>query len=197
MIDWLNNLDHAWTLAINSVGAAGGLDGVARFFSKVQVWYPLYAVVLALIYWRIGWKKGIVATLALVLCVLGCDQGANFFKDVVFMRLRPCFDEWMIANGVHVIDHYPDGYFYGFFSGHASNCFGFALLSSLLLSQDKRVNYWWYKVVIFIWAALVALSRIICGKHFLGDILVGAIFGLAVAYIIFLLYKFVCKKLAI
>lgn len=191
MLEFLNTLDHSWTLAINSLGADGSLDAVARLFSKIQIWFPLYIAVAITFFARLGWKKGLIALGAMFLCVVLCDQGANLFKDHVFMRLRPCFDEAMLAGGLHVIDHYPGGYFYGFFSGHAANCFGFATLSSLISTQDKKQGGAWkaYRIAIHVWAFCVALSRIICGKHFLGDVTVGALFGIGVAYLLFLCFK--------
>lgn len=194
MIDFLNSLDHSLTLAINSIGAGGGLDSIARFFSRVQVWFPMYLLIAGHMFYKLGWKRGLTALGALILCVVACDQGANLFKDHVFMRLRPCFDEAMMAAGLHVVDHYPGGYFYGFFSGHAANCFGFALLSRLIYTQDKSHKYHIYGALIFIWATLVSLSRIICGKHFLGDVFVGAIFGCLVAWVIYLGFKAIISR---
>ena len=40
-----------------------------------------------------------------------------------------------------------------------------------------------------VWAALVSLSRVFLGRHFLGDILVGAAVGLLLGYLFALIYR--------
>ena len=147
----LHELDRQVTLFINSYHC-GWSDAVMQFFSHVQIWFPMYAVVAVLFFWRLGWKKGLVVLLSCVLCLVLCDQLANLFKD-----------------GIAGL--------YGFFSGHASNAFGFAVCSSMGLRNDIRQKYAGYSVWIFFWAFMVSISRIFVGKHYFGDVLVGIIFG--------------------
>jgi undecaprenyl-diphosphatase len=42
---------------------------------------------------------------------------------------------------------------------------------------DKRLKYRGYASWMYFWAAMVAISRVFVGKHYLGDILAGAIIG--------------------
>jgi membrane-associated phospholipid phosphatase len=70
--------------------------------------------------------------------------------------------------------------FFGFFSGHASNAFGFAVCSWLCFRlNDRTYKYKVYGWCVFLWAFLVSLSRIMMAAHFFGDVLVGTFFGLA------------------
>lgn len=171
----LHELDRQVTLFINSYHC-GWSDAVMQFFSHVQIWFPMYAVVAVLFFWRLGWKKGLVVLLSCVLCLVLCDQLANLCKDGI-ARLRPCHDETTKAMGLYIVEGSAGGGLYGFFSGHASNAFGFAVCSSMGLRNDIRQKYAGYSVWIFFWAFMVSISRIFVGKHYFGDVLVGIIFG--------------------
>lgn len=159
---WLNNLHTAPT------------DAVMQFFSIIPVWFPMYALIAALLFWRLGWKKGLAALIAMILVVVCCDQFANLIKNTV-CRLRPLKDPYMLEHGLRVLE--GGGGMYGFFSGHASNSFGFAVGSFLLLRQERRLKWRGYASWIFFWAFMVSISRIFVGKHYLGDVLVGAMAG--------------------
>jgi len=176
MIDSLQSLDKQITLTLNSLHFEAG-DHFWQFFSLKETWYPLYAAVLIAIIWRQGWKKGLTMVLTMVLTIVACDQIANLVKDSV-CRLRPCYDSYMLRQGLHVLEGRA-GYF-GFFSGHAANAFGFAAASSICLEADKNHRYDAYQWFIFIWALLIGLSRIFAGKHYFGDVLVGAIVGFCI-----------------
>ncbi len=171
-------LDQQITLAINSLHSEF-TDSIWLFFSKVPVWFPLYAIVVGCLFWRLGWKKALVFVLALGLTILCCDQLANLAKDG-FGRLRPCNDPYMVENGLHILKH-PKSC--GFFSGHAANSFGFACCSIVALTSDKRLKYRGYAVFILLWALLVSLSRVFVSAHFFGDILVGGIVGSIIGYL--------------
>lgn len=186
-LEQLEMLDKEATLAINTSGGAF-TDAVMPVFSQVKVWIPLYIVVLGIVIYRMGWKAGLIVTLALVLNVVCADQLANIVKHAA-ARLRPCLDPWMTAHGVRVLE---GGGGCGFYSGHAANVFSFAMCSMLCLSfirsrkgamgressRNRKIFLGIYGSVIFLWAAAVSISRVYCGKHFLGDITVGAFSGL-------------------
>lgn len=183
-------LDQQLTLWINSLGTEW-LDGVWKFLSNARVWFPFYAVVMAFLVWRLGWKKGLISVAALFLTVFLTDQLSGLVKDSV-QRLRPCYDAWMIDHGVRsaLKPRSP----YGFFSSHAANTFGFAILSILSFRQDRKHTYHIYGWCVMIWATLVSLSRVMLAAHFVGDILVGAVFGLVLGAAIAGLVRFVIVK---
>ncbi len=164
--------DRAVTLAINSLHTSL-TDSLWTFFSAKAVWIPLYVAIAALIIWRLGWKRGLIFIVAAALTFLCCDQISRLCKEAV-ARVRPCLDSSMLASGLHVVLR---GGHYGFFSSHAANTFGLACSTYIALRTDKRQKYRGYGAFIFIWAALVSLSRVFVGMHFFGDILVGAAVG--------------------
>lgn len=178
MIDYLNNLDHNITLFINSLYSPI-TDRFWLFMSDRYIWIILYALIIFMMFKRLGWKKALIVILAVVLSVVICDQLSNFVKNLV-QRLRPCYDESMIEKGLHIIE--DKGGLYGFFSGHAVNSFALAVCSWIGFKNDRRNNYKYYGMFMMIWAFLVSISRVFVAKHFFGDILVGAIIGIAIGY---------------
>ena len=188
MID-IVQIDQAVTLWINRLDIPA-LYPLWLALSDNKIWFPAYAIVMGFIIWKLGWKKGILVSLSLILCVVLTDQLSGIVK-AGFTRLRPCYNIWMLENGV-IMPYGQTGHLYGFFSSHAANVFGFAAATTLGLSLNgKPVKAFNYGV--FIWAALVSLSRIMMAAHFLGDVLVGTLFGLImgtiVAYLTHLLIK--------
>ena len=179
-MEGLVQLDQQITLWINQHNPSA-LNGVWHFMSGVKEWIPLYVLMIGVVIWRLGWKKGLAVILTIIVGVVLTDQIANLFKNG-FMRLRPCRDPWMIAHGVLCPDGVLSG-LYGFFSGHASNAFGFAAGTwAGLQLNDRSHRYGLYGCFIILWAALVSLSRVMLAAHYLGDILVGSIFGLCLGY---------------
>lgn len=191
ILDELQDLDARITLALNGLHFEAG-DHFWQFFSMQEVWYPMYAAVIFLMIRRLGWKKGLTMVLAMVLTVVACDQVANLVKDSV-CRLRPCYNTAMVDSGLNILEN--KGGYYGFFSGHAANAFGFAAASSICFEEDGNHRYDLYQWLIFFWAALVSLSRIFVGKHYFGDVVAGAIAGLAFGCAIALAFRwFVTKR---
>ena len=189
---WQNvhHLDQQITLTINSWNSAF-TDPIWTFLSLKLVWAPLYAAIIALMIWKLGWKKGLIVVGGVLLTIGFCDQFANLIKHAT-ARIRPVNDEWMVANGLNILEW---GGGYSFFSAHAANSFGIAGSSWLgfknclignssldattgrcKISNKQICKY--YAWVMFTWAALVGISRIFVGKHYLGDVIVGTIVGI-------------------
>lgn len=188
--DTIVRADQAATLWINGFHAPWS-DAFWLFCSQVEVWIPLYVVVAYVLFRRLGWKRALIALAAIALTTLCCDQGANLFKNWI-CRLRPSHDAWMLANGLYLPG--DAGGMYGFFSGHAANTFGFAAVTYGIFRSDEGHSYRAYGWGIFLWAVLVSLSRVFIGRHFLGDILVGAAVGLLLGYLFALLYRRVAAR---
>jgi undecaprenyl-diphosphatase len=185
---WQNvhQLDQQITLTINSWNSAF-TDPIWTFLSLKLVWAPLYAAIIALMIWKLGWKKGLIVVGGVLLTIGFCDQFANLIKHAT-ARIRPVNDEWMVAHGLNILEW---GGGFSFFSAHAANSFGiagsswFGLKNCLIgsqntcrcrLSNENLCKY--YAWIMFTWASLVAISRIFVGKHYLGDVIVGTIVGI-------------------
>ena len=174
----LERLDQDITLTMNSWNSEI-TDSIWIFFSDIPVWIPLYILIAGFAIWKLGWKKGCLAIAAALLTFTFCDQFSNFIKALT-ERLRPLHDPYMLNNGLHILEH---GGKYGFFSAHAANAFGLATSTLIALKLDRIHRYRGYATFMYIWASLVALSRIVVGKHFLGDVIVGISVGLTAGII--------------
>ena len=194
----VHHLDQQLTLAINSWNSA--VTGpIWAFLSMKLVWIPLYAAILALIVWKLGWKKGGILILGTVLTIVFCDQFANLIK-YSGARIRPLHDEYMVSHGLNILEL---GGGYSFFSAHAANSFGLAGctwlgLKTCLKDSPDPVNakiVKWYGWFMFTWASLVAISRIFVGKHYLGDVIVGTIAGLIIGCSLGIAVSMINRKL--
>ena len=176
----VHHIDQLVTLEINSWDSPI-TDPIWQFFSDKLVWAPMYAAIIALLIWKLGWKKGLLVLAGALLTFGFCDQFSNLIKHAV-ERIRPLHDEFMVSNGLNILEK---GGGYSFFSAHSANSFGLAFSTFLgmklcLRDSGSSITPKWlkaYGVWMFFWATMVAVSRIFVGKHYLGDVIVGIIVG--------------------
>lgn len=176
----VHQLDQQVTLAINSWHSTF-TDPIWQFFSDKIVWIPMYVAIIALLIWKLGWKKGLMVIAAAGLTFGFCDQFSNIIKHAVG-RIRPLKDEFMLAQGLHILEN---GGGYSFFSAHAANAFGLACSTFFGMRGCLKSRPCWlkaYGIWMFFWAAIVSISRIFVGKHYLGDVLVGTLVGVLAGY---------------
>lgn len=174
----IHQLDQRITLEINSWDSPV-TDRIWQFFSDIPVWIPMYVLIVAGLIWRLGWKKGLIMTLAATATFGFLDQFSNLVKDLV-CRVRPMNDAFMLENGLNILEKVSRSF--SFFSAHSANSFGLATCTLIGFRLDKRLKYNGYATWMYFWASMVALSRVFVGKHYLGDILVGAIIGAAAGF---------------
>lgn len=191
-LDQLIQWDQQATLWLNNLGNATW-DPFWLMMSDTKFWYPAYGIVMVFLLKELGWKKGLAVTVSLILMVVFIDQSCNAFK-AGFERLRPCYNSWMIAHGVR-LPYGVTGHLFGFFSAHAANTFGFACTSYLGFRLNNPGNkYRIYGLGVFVWAILVSGSRIMMAAHFLGDVLTGTCYGMAVGTAIACLAHYLIVK---
>lgn len=154
-------------------------DQVMYLVSGKWEWIPLYAVILGFIIYRFRWKAvWVLLTVALMITL--SDQLSNLLKSNV-MRPRPCKDP-EIGHLVHLVKDHCGGA-YGFVSAHAANSFALTTFVSLLYRRR------WIIAGMVCWATLVSYSRVYLGVHYPGDILGGALLGVLVAWLLFLILR--------
>lgn len=171
LIDTLKLWDTNLFLFLNGLHAPF-FDGFMFAVSEKLTWILLYISVLFVLIkcWK---KEAIWLIIALILCIVISDQVSSGLIKHLVERPRPSHAE-DLKGLVHLVNSYSGGK-YGFVSSHASNAFGFALLSSLIF---KRKLYTWF---IFSWAVITAYSRVYLGVHYPLDILGGIIVGVLAA----------------
>ncbi len=179
-MDWqaIHHLDQKVTLEMNS-WSSEITDVIWKFFSDIPVWIPMYVIIVGCIFWRLGWKKGLIMTLAAAATFGFCDQFSNLIKDLV-ERVRPLNDPYMLEHGLNILEGKSSSF--SFFSAHSANAFGLATSTLIGFRLDKRLRYRGYAAWMYTWATLVALSRVFVGKHYLGDIIAGAAIGVLAGY---------------
>ena len=192
----IHQFDQGVSLEINSWDSPV-TDSIWQFFSSVPAWIPMYLLIAVLLIWKLGWKHGLIVVLAAGLTFGFCDQVSNLVKEAVG-RIRPLNDAFMLGNGLNVLEKGSTSF--SFFSAHAANAFGlstctYIALSRLIAGPSSAKPKWLkaYGIWMFIWAPLVAISRVFVGKHYLGDVLVGALIGAAAGYVFGRIASRVCK----
>lgn len=160
-------------------------DYSMTLFTLTPTWLLFYATIVLIIIKKHG-KKSLFIFAAIALMILCADQFSGILKHTV-QRLRPSNDP-SLSMFVHIF--FKKGGEFGFVSAHAANTFAMATFTSLLFRNLK------YSIYIFIWAIIISYSRIYLGVHYPGDVLCGAILGIAVAIGIFKLMNYSESRLS-
>ena len=184
MLDRLINIDQQITIALNGSDSLF-LDGIAQSATATITWLPLALVLAYVIIRNNNWRNILFTMLALGICVLIADQVASGICKPLFQRFRPAQDPSLI-HLIDVVDGYRGG-LYGFFSSHSANTFSLAIFVSLLI-RHKALT-----LSLLSWAILNCWTRVYLGVHFIGDLLVGFLFGSFVGFLVYVLYRKVCK----
>ena len=135
-----------------------------------------------------GGKRGRTAALLVVLVLVCSDQLSSFVIKPLVQRPRPCHavEGVPVVENVHLLVGCGGGK--SFPSSHAVNNFAVATLFAFFY---RRARIWLY-----LWAFLVAFSRVAVGVHFPLDILAGALIGSGIALAVFWLWKLAGRTIA-
>ena len=186
MLEKILDLDSYLFLYLNNLGSQY-YDNFWIFLSRTEANVMFYLVVLIAYIYSINNKKRTKTLFRLIIIIIILitisDQTSNLFKDS-FQRHRPCYNE-LISDSLRLVKDSCGGR-YGFFSAHASNSFSLAIFFGLLLRSSNRLL-----ILLFaIYAFLISYSRIYLGVHYPIDILVGTIFGIINAIVLYKIYLY-------
>lgn len=176
MIEYLKSIDTELFLFLNGNHNAF-FDSIMYWLSDKLIWIPMYLLIIFLIIRRYK-MQGVIMVLFIILTIAFCDQTASGLLKNTVQRLRPSHDP-ALMNLVHLSKAGPGG-LYGYASSHAANVFGLATFLFFALDEKFRYLKYW----LFIWAALVAYSRIYNGVHYPGDVITGIVIGIGYGYLL-------------
>lgn len=185
MLEFITNIDTQLTLFLNGSDSEM-LDAIAVTATKTSTWIPLGILLLYVLMRMKNWKNALLVILCVAIAITLADQMASgIFKPLV-ARLRPSHTP-ELQGVIDLVGDYRGGR-YGFFSSHAANTCAVAVFLSLLFR--KRV----FTVAICSWAMVNSWTRLYLGVHYVGDIMVGLIWGALVGWMVFRLYRFLTLK---
>ena len=190
MLENLQNIDRAVTVAINGLHSEI-LDNVMIFLSNKYALIPVYVMMLLYILgrktFRIRRREFFNSWLMVFMIVLAClaaffivDKTGHDIIKPYFQRLRPGYD-FYIWDLVRTPD--GKGGAYSFISNHAGNLAGLAMVSSLFVKRKM------FTFLMFLLTAAVCYSRIYLARHFLGDVLGGAVYGIIIGLVVYLIFS--------
>lgn len=156
-------MDQSLTLTLNQLTAGRFM----LFVTEPESWYIPIALLCGVLL-ALDRKKGLVAIMAAVVAVgIGDALGGHLLKPL-FGRLRPCHT----MEGLTVLAGCTKSF--SFPSNHAINSAAFAVALGLFYRKFLYVG--------LPLAALVALSRVGVGVHYLSDVVAGSLLGGAIGY---------------
>lgn len=163
------------------------LDALMYSISNPIVWTPVLCMLVYYLLVRNDWREGLLLILCLGLCIITIHLVGNVWAKPYFARIRPTLQPGLMEH-LHLVYGYT-ARSYSFFSGHAANFVGSATL--LILAVRRR----WHTAVVYTLVALVAYSRLYQGVHYVSDVVVGAIVGAMLGYMIYRLYAWLRLRL--
>jgi len=162
----LQALDRGAFLVINGTLQNPLFDLAMPALSNKWLGFLLAGLLIPLLLTRYGRRAVPVLGLA-VLAVALSDLGANTLKHLI-QRIRPCH----VITEVHLLAGCTRSF--AMPSNHAANMF--ALAGALWVGLPA------WRLPAFLLAAAVGYSRVYLGVHYVSDVIVGAICGLALGW---------------
>jgi undecaprenyl-diphosphatase len=181
MLSTLIYIDHAvFYFFYNFSGKSQAVDALIIFCGE----YLIFLVVL-FVFWhayRMYIKNGKKAFLPYVEAVISVAIGNGLVIYLIrhfYERVRP-FTALILSHNLITDTSYS------FPSGHT--IFMFALATSIFFYDRK---FGWF---LFVLGAIIGLGRVAGGVHYPSDIVGGAVLGIAVGWLVYLVSKKVLKK---
>jgi len=156
------------------------LDWILPYWRDKQFWFPLYLALTAWIVYRFR-VKGIYLLLTLFLTVGLADTVSSKVLKKTVKRVRPCNDPALKDDVILLVGC---GKAYSFTSSHATNHFALGTFLAMTLGLYYRRWRW----LAYAWAGSIAFAQVYVGVHYPLDVIIGAMLGFMIAYLIKSLY---------
>ena len=144
------------------------------FITDADNWVlPILLLILYLGFFR--GKKGKVALCLLIISLSLNDSICSQLLKPIFERVRPSH---ISIEGLNLL--VSKGGKWSMPSNHASNMFSLAIILSYFYDR--------FKIPLFLLAIMIAISRVYVGVHYPGDVIVGALVGYSISWIVITLW---------
>jgi len=174
MIGFLDIIDKKILIWIHKYSSNSIFDSLMPFITNENNWIFFITLLIFFLAFRSG-KKGKIALVILILSLSATDMICAQILKPYFERLRPSH---LNLEGLNLL--ISKGGKWSLPSNHAANIFSFAVILSYFYNR--------YKYPLFGIAFLISFSRVYVGVHYFGDILLGAIVGYCISWILLTLW---------
>ena len=175
---WLDDLDHrgqtARTWAIDDRGLRGVLLVIEDLFAVVGM--TVYTCVLVAVLWAKNHRRAAIYVAGVMILTSLLTTGAK----LTFARSRP---EWQDLEEVLNSKSFP--------SGHASSSAalaGLVIVVVVMLVRRSTIRRLLSALAVLM-AVVVALDRVLLGRHYPSDVVAGALLGVAVVLLGLVVYS--------
>lgn len=176
MFEKLLNIDTQLTLLLNG-SESTVIDWLALTATATSTWLPLAVLLLYVVIRGNKWLNVLIVILSIALAITLADQLASGVCKPLVARLRPSQDP-LLSGVIDIVGDYRGGR-YGFFSSHAANTCAVATFLSLLF-RNKGLT-----IALYSWTLLNCWTRVYLGVHYVGDLLVGLLWGAIVGILVY------------
>ncbi len=175
----LMNIEQGDAILWFSERRAPAMDFFFKYFTKAGEEYGYIIVITCFIFVR--YRFALLALISGLLALL-----LSYFLKSYFMHPRPkifftqegTFDQIHLVDGVHILSSHMS-----FPSGHTASAFALFGLVAFLVRKK-----WYWQVLLFLAALLVGISRMYLVQHFLKDVYLGAIVGMFIALLLYIIH---------
>ncbi len=172
MVDFLYNIDVSIFYLLNQTISNPLFDSFFPYITNAKSWYLVYIIFWLLLIFKSG-RIGKISAVLIILVIALSDQISSHLLKNLFERVRPC----NVLEDVNLLISCTKSY--SMPSSHAVNNFAAAIFFSKLFPK--------YKLPLIIVAVFMALSRPIVGVHYFSDIVIGALIGMIIGYLMSIL----------
>lgn len=164
MLEFLIEFDKVLFLLFNGLLANSVTDMIMPVLTNDSLLRAVFLLIIATLLWKGDRKQRWLVLFAGITMVITDQTAAGFLKPLL-ERARPC--QLFAPEDINLLVGCGSGY--AMPSAHAANVFG----QAVLISRHVRFTRW----PLYLFAFLVAISRVFVGVHYPGDIFVGAVVG--------------------
>lgn len=182
MIEHLVQLDRHLFYFINHDLGNAFFDWLMPILRNAHSWIPLYVLIIIFCVWKYKWQG------ALIIVLMAASAGVADFTSVHIgknevRRLRPCNDPVVSKTAILRVNGCGTGF--SFPSTHATDHFAMSIFISFVFYRRWRWIWLWA----ILWAGSICFAQVYVGVHFPIDVLVGAVYGFLVGWLMSLLFK--------